>query len=104
TRSGPSDTAVQVIIGIGCAIVIGWPALYAIVRSFRAGPMARTLRSSGIVLSPVLVALPLSALAAGNRDADWPDIAAFAWWSMQLKATAVAWILAEDHYGEWWTW
>lgn len=76
------------------AVLYGWPALFAMVRSLRAGPFGRALRPALIVLAPVGVTLAFASWLALAPGSTWPALAAGLWLFAQLGVVPLCWAMA----------
>lgn len=80
-------------IGFVLALLYGWPALFALARSFGAGPFGRSLRATAIVLGPVAVTLALATYGL-LVPSSVPDDAMGVWLFCQLVAVPACWAFA----------
>jgi hypothetical protein len=82
------------VVSFVLALLHGWPALFALMRSPGAGPFGRSVRAALIVLAPVAVVLALAACDVLLPAAAWPDTATGIWLFCQLVAVPACWALA----------
>ncbi|MBJ6980890.1 hypothetical protein [Luteimonas sp. MC1572] len=88
----------RLLASVVLAMLFGWPALFAIARSLRAGPFGHSLRAAAIVLAPVGVTLVFAAWVLMAPGARWPGLAAGMWLFAQLVVVPACWAAARRDF------